>query len=410
MAEKKFLGFSVVELLKKRKNINDSEKNNTDESIKNKLGDAANNWIAKNRSLTLRQTPFWAQSITALLICLGSISLVGSIFFRIEEVISATGQLKSIGGTVDVKAPVGGRIAEVFFEDGQVVKKGQPLAKFDTRQALQDKKTYLNLITLEEKQLTARLTSLNSQQLSFERRKDVLMRQVSTKKNILKEYEKLVSIGGFQKVQYLQQQDQVFALESQINEVDEQINRLNIEIENARLQSLKSIDQMKNSLQRSLLLLQYQNIVSPIDGVVFNPSISVSGVVSAGETMLSVVSQNGLFAEVFIPNKDIGYIKPGQETAVRVDAFPFSRFGEIKGSVTQISADALPPSTTLNYYHFPVKINLSRSYLGSSSNQIPLKPGMSISANLRLRDKPVISLVSDVFVDQVDSVKSIRQQ
>ena len=192
--------------------------------------------------------------------------------------------------------------------------------------------------------------------------------------------------------------------------MDEQINRLNIEIENARLQSLKSIDQMKNSLQRSLLLLQYQNIVSPIDGVVFNPSISVSGVVSAGETMLSVVSQNGLFAEVFIPNKDIGYIKPGQETAVRVDAFPFSRFGEIKGSVTQISADALPPSTTLNYYHFPVKINLSRSYLGSSSNQIPLKPGMSISANLRLRDKPVISLVSDVFVDQVDSVKSIRQQ
>ena len=275
---------------------------------------------------------------------------------------------------------------------------------------MQDKKTYLNLITLEEKQLTARLTSLNSQQLSFERRKDVLIRQVSTKKQILKEYKKLVSIGGFQKVQYLQQQDQVFALQSQINEVDDQINRLNIETENARLQSLKSIDQMKNSLQRSLLLLQYQNIISPIDGVVFNPSISVSGVVSAGETMLSVVSQNGLFAEVFIPNKDIGYIKPGQETAVRVDAFPFSRFGEIKGSVTQISADALPPSTTLNYYHFPVKINLSSSYLGSASNQIPLKPGMSISANLRLRDKPVISLVSDIFVDQVDSVKSIRQQ
>ena len=98
MPEKNFLGFSVIDLIKNRKNINQSKKNNTDESIKNKLGDAANHWIAKNRSLTLRQTPFWAQSITALLICLGSISLVASIFFRIEEVISATGQLKSIGG------------------------------------------------------------------------------------------------------------------------------------------------------------------------------------------------------------------------------------------------------------------------------------------------------------------------
>ena len=55
---------------------------------------------------------------------------------------------------------------------------------------------------------------------------------------------------------------------------------------------------------------------------------------------------------VFIPNKDIGYVKPGQETSVRVDAFPFARYGEIEGTVVQISADALPPSPTQSYYHF----------------------------------------------------------
>ena len=95
---------------------------------------------------------------------------------------------------------------------------------------------------------------------------------------------------------------------------------------------------------------------------------------------------------------------------MRVDAFPFSRYGEIKATVNQVSADALPPSQTKSYYNFPIKLKLSRDYLGNSVNPIPLKPGMSINANMRLRDKPVISLVSDIFVKQVDSVKSIRQQ
>ena len=46
----------------------------------------------------------------------------------------------------------------------------------------------------------------------------------------------------------------------------------------------------------------------------------------------------------------------------------------------------------------------------SDDIKIPLKPGMSITTNLKLRDKRVISLVSDLLVDQTDSIKSIRQQ
>ena len=221
---------------------------------------------------------------------------------------------------------------------------------------------------------------------------------------------KLVDIGGFQRIQYLQNKDQILEIQEQINEIEERINRINLEIENTRLQSLKSLDQMRNSLKRADLQLQYQNIIAPLSGVIFNPKVSVSSVVTAGESMLSIVSQSGLFVEVFVPNKDIGYISKGQDALVRVDAFPFSRYGEIKATVNQVSADALPPSQTKSYYNFPIKLKLSRDYLGNSVNPIPLKPGMSINANMRLRDKPVISLVSDIFVKQVDSVKSIRQQ
>ena len=99
-----------------------------------------------------------------------------------------------------------------------------------------------------------------------------------------------------------------------------------------------------------------------------------------------------------------------QEAKIRVDAFPFSRYGEINGKVSQIGAEALAPNTTANYYRFPLKITLERSYLNDKDVKIPLSSGMSITTNLKLRDKPVISLISDVFVNQADSVRSLRQQ
>ena len=130
----------------------------------------------------------------------------------------------------------------------------------------------------------------------------------------------------------------------------------------------------------------------------------------AGERILSIVPQSGLFAEVFVPNKDIGFVKIGQKAKVRVDAFPFTRYGELNGTVTSVAADALSPDETSNIYRFPIKLGLEKSYLLSDNIMIPLKPGMSITTNLKLRDKRVISLISDLLVDQTDSVKSIRQQ
>ena len=84
---------------------------------------------------------------------------------------------------------------------------------------------------------------------------------------------------------------------------------------------------------------------------------------------------------MFVPNKDIGFIKLNQKAKVGV-ALPFSRYGEIPAHVTQIAADALAPTQADSYYRFPVKLKLKRSYLSSQDVQIPLKSGMSVTTNL----------------------------
>ena len=381
-----------------------------DLSLKQKAGDAANRWMARNRSLVLRQTPIWAQSLAAILIGLSTTAVIGGILFRIDEVVTVQGQLKSIGGTVEVKTPAGGRVAEVLFSDGEVVRKGQPLMRFDTRQATDEKETLTQLIAAERKQLKTQLDTLASQEATLAGRRAVLQQRMVTQSTILSEMESLVEQGGFQRLQFLQQQDQLFELENEINDLKEQDSRLKFQAEDVQLQSRKSIDQMRNRLREAELQLQYQNVLAPVSGVVFDPQATVEGVLGPGERILSIVPQQGLYAEVFVPNKDIGFIKPGQEAKVRVDAFPFTRYGELPGAVTQIAADALAPDATQNFYRFPVKLTLERSFLESDGVKVPLKAGMSVTTNLKLRDKRVISLVSDLLVDQTDSVRSIRQQ
>ena len=137
--------------------------------------------------------------------------------FRIDEVITVTGQLESISGSVDIKAPVGGKIDSVFFEDGQLVKKGDLLATFDTREAAVNKKTIVELIELERREIK------NTQRI-LEGKKKVAVEKINTSKKILNELGKLVNIGGIQIFQYLNKQNELYELEEKLKAIELQLD------------------------------------------------------------------------------------------------------------------------------------------------------------------------------------------
>jgi len=384
--------------------------NTVSHKFQEQLTDAANQWLAKNRSLVLRQTPVWAKSLALIVMSLGSATLIAGFVFKIDEVVSVQGQLQSIGGSIDIKSPVAGKIAEVLFKDGNMVRKGQLLLRFDTREAADQKITLQRILSLEEQSIQSRLKTIQSQKSTVFSRIQVLKRKLATKTIITRELERLVSQGGYQRLQLLEQRDQVLELQSQMAQVKQQADQLDLQADQIELDARKNISQIRSRLNQATLLLQYKSIVAPSDGVVFNPLVRRDGYVNTGDMLLKIVPQTGLFAEVYVPNKDIGFVKSGLSAKVRVDAFPFARYGEIPGRVIQISADALPPDSLKNFYRFPVKVRLNRSYLETQGAKIPLRAGMAVTVNLRLREKRVISLISDLLVDQRESIKSIRQQ
>lgn len=375
---------------------NENQTSNREVTFKDTIKGSADRWLARNRSLVLRQTPVWAQTLSGLLLFLGGIVTIAGFTFKIDEVVSVRGKLESVLGRTDVKSPVGGKISQVFVADGKLVQKGQLLATFDTTQASEDKKTLQQLIAIQREDLVKQLSILRQ-------RKNILAQKLKTSTEIVQSLRKLVDQGGFQKVQFLQQQDQMYELQSQVSNI-------NLDIQRAELESNKSIGQLLNQLAKANLQLQYQNITAPMSGVVFDSKAQTSGVLNPGEIILSIIPQDGLKAQVYVSNRDIGFVKVGQVAKVRVDAFPFTRYGELVGTVASIGADTLSPDSTNNTYRFPVQINLKDDSLQTSGVEIPLRSGMAISANLRLREKRLISLLSDMLVDQTESIKSIRQQ
>ena len=99
---------------------------------------------------------------------------------------------------------------------------------------------------------------------------------------------------------------------------------------------MKAISEYKNNLKKAELQIQYQRVNAPVDGIVFDMKISKNGVTNAGKTLLTLIPQRGLKAKVNISNSDIGAITKGQKARIRVDAYPFTNYGEINGTVTSM--------------------------------------------------------------------------
>ena len=149
--------------------------------------------------------------------------------------------------------------------------------------------------------------------------------------------------------------------------------------------------------------------MAPVNGTVFDLQVHSPGfVATASQSILKVVPDDSLLAKVFITNRDIGFVKEGMDVDVRIDSFPFSEFGDVKGKLVWIGSDALPPDEIHPFYRFPAKVRLQRQSLLINERKIPLQSGMSVNANIKVRSRSVMSIFTDLFTKSVESLKFVR--
>ncbi len=296
--------------------------------------------------VSLKTSTRWAKIISWSLIGGTGFGIAWLTIAKTEEIIIATGKLEPIGGVIEIKMPLRGVTQEILVKEGDRVKKGQILIKLDTE-------------TSEAKEK------------SLEKSKEI-------NSGILESLELLKNEGAISKVQYLQQENKLYEIESELT-----ANRVT---------------------------LKYQKITSPVDGIIFDLKPRKAGFVAdPNQPIVKIVPNGNLIADIEIDSRSIGFVSVGRPADISIDSFPASDFGIIQGKVKSISSDALPPDPRLGKgYRFPAKIKLNKQYLElKNKKRLPLQVGMSLTANIKLRKVSYLQLLLNTFQQKTDSLRTM---
>ncbi|HET8731468.1 MAG TPA: HlyD family type I secretion periplasmic adaptor subunit [Moraxellaceae bacterium] len=136
---------------------------------------------------------------------------------------------------------------------------------------------------------------------------------------------------------------------------------------------------------------------APVDGTVQQLAIHTEGgVVTEAQPLLVVVPVEApLEITASIGNSDIGFVRKGQEAVVKVEAFPFTRFGTLRGVVEDVSPDAVTDERKGLFYQ--ARLRLDKSWIGVEGQRVSLVPGMAVRVEIRTGRRRVI----DYFLEPV---------
>ncbi|UTH76395.1 HlyD family type I secretion periplasmic adaptor subunit [Chromobacterium sp. IIBBL 290-4] len=121
---------------------------------------------------------------------------------------------------------------------------------------------------------------------------------------------------------------------------------------------------------------------APVNGTVQQLVVhTVGGVVTQAQTVLEIVPDDTLEVEANIENKDIGFVRAGQQAIVKVESFPFSRYGYLDGKVLKVSNDAV--SDRKLGLIFPSRLHLSQNRIRVEDTWVKLSPGMAVTVEVK---------------------------
>jgi hemolysin D len=135
-------------------------------------------------------------------------------------------------------------------------------------------------------------------------------------------------------------------------------------------------------------------LTAPVDGVIQQLAIhSVGGVVTSAQPLMVVVPDaTELTAEVRVANQDIGFVNPSQIASVKLETFPYTKYGTVDAQVKLVTADAVTDERT-GQSHYPTLLTLSRKTMDVDGKTVPISPGMNITAEIKTGQRRVIEFL-----------------
>jgi hemolysin D len=131
-------------------------------------------------------------------------------------------------------------------------------------------------------------------------------------------------------------------------------------------------------------------LASPIDGTVTQLAVHTLGaVVKPADALLAIVPQGEeLIVEAMVLNRDIGFVHEGQPVEVKLEAFPFTRYGVVSGTIETLSSDAID-NEQLGLV-FPCQVRIAQSYVSVGTKRVALAAGFAATAEIKTGRRRII--------------------
>jgi hemolysin D len=142
-------------------------------------------------------------------------------------------------------------------------------------------------------------------------------------------------------------------------------------------------EQLGQERQKTEQRQRLTQLSAPVAGTVQQVAVHTEGgVVTPAQVLMVVVPKDAeVTAEVVIDNKDIGFIHAGQAVEVKLETFPFTRYGTVPATVKRMAADAVADEKRGAI--FPATLTLARSSIDINGQRVALTPGMNLSAEIK---------------------------
>ncbi|NER39960.1 MAG: HlyD family efflux transporter periplasmic adaptor subunit [Oscillatoria sp. SIO1A7] len=217
--------------------------------------------------------------------------------------------------------------------------------------------------------------------------------------------------------------------QKRLAEVEVQLQQANQENDRAKRENDNRISQIDAQLTRSQLQLQYQELRAPVAGFVFDLQPNSTGFVAREtEPILKIVRDAELEASVFIQNKDVALVleslrknkerfangeqpEDGVPVEVTLEAFPASEYGTVRGVLTSVAEDVLPPNPQegRNFFAFPATITLQKQEFELDSGvAAKLRSGMAVQANIEIGKRTVMQIFLGRLTRKAKSLESVK--
>ena len=364
---------------------------------------------APETSELLRPSKSWLQATIWTLLGTAGFAIAWLAIAKTDEVVVAPGKLEPLGSVQDIQMPVGGVVQDILVKEGQQVKADQILLRLDTEADLDLRESLDESIALKQEQLNLKQEErLQYLELNSTEQR-VLRENLELQQELLERFRDLAEQGASPEIQLLQQADRVQQVEGQLEKITVDRNR-QLALLDQQIQTLKSdLSRLGSDRTGQVVKLRYQEIRSPVDGIVFDLKPSATGFVARGsEPVMTIVPIDTLEARVAVPSNKIGFIHQGQPSDLSIDSYRATDFGVLEGVVRKIGSDALPPDPTTGVpgYSFPVDIQLkSQSLVLKDGQVLPLQVGMSLTANIKLRKVSYLQLLLGGLRDRTESLR-----